>query len=333
MKNKFFASLLLLALCLSVMAPAAYAAETGSSETTEPVVGATTPTAETAAPSESAPALPKVYNGAAIGSSSRKQYTEATRPADASPLNSVVDNPDYGNEFNFLTITNATTGDAWRAGTMELVAGDQYLVEVYCRHDGTDSYRCNEYSNVMLNIDMPYELGAGEVQDFGGRIIAGNNVNIYASIGVVAREGVSIQYVDGTAKSTGTNGEATIAYEELFGAGATMLRYSRRLTAGDYRLVSFVIQVVADASVPAVDSTFDYSALSASGTGFGALATTEVGDGNVAGEDVADGAVTDADEAKATDEGRDGFVLVVVAALAIGGCVGVAVATKKQKGA
>lgn len=325
MKNKFFAFLLSMVLCLGMTAPVALAAENDSANGPE----ATESMTEVETSSENSPDLPKVYDGAAIGSNSRRQYTEETRPADASPLNSVVDNPDYGNEFNFLTITNATTGEAWRAGTMELVAGDQYLVEVYCRHDGTDSYRCLQYGSVMLNIDMPYELGAGEIQNFGARIVTGTSINIYASIRVVAREGVSIQYVDGTAKSTGSNGETVVDYEELFGAGADMLRNSRRLTVGEYRLVSFVIQVVADSSVPAVDQSLDYmSLLSAPGTGFEVPVTDN---GNAI-----DGAVesTESTDEAETEQSDDSALVVVVAvavSLVVGCCVGVAVATKKQK--
>ena len=326
MKNKFFAFLLSMVLCLSAMMPVVYAAENDSANGSETAESMT----EVETSSENNPDLPKVYDGAAIGSNSRRQYTEETRPADASPLNSVVDNPDYGNEFNFLTITNATTGEAWRAGTMELVAGDQYLVEVYCRHDGTDSYRCLQYGSVMLNIDMPYELGAGEIQNFGARIVTGTSINIYASIRVVAREGVSIQYVDGTAKSTGSNGETEVDYEELFGAGADMPRNSRRLTVGEYRLVSFVIQVVADDSVPAVDQSLDYmSLLSAPGTGF---EVPVIDNGNATDGAVESAESTDEAETEQSDNSVLVLVVAVIASLAIGCCVGVAVTAKKRRG-
>lgn len=260
MKSKIFAFLLLVALCAGLMTTVAYADEANSEKT------------ETATEGDDAVVtvdLPKVFSGATTGTSSRRQYTEATRPADDSPLNSVVDNPDYGNEFNFLTITNTTTGEAWRAGTMELVAGQQYLVEVYCRHDGTDSYRCAQYGNITLKIDMPYELGAGDIQGFAARIVAGDRVNIFASISVVAQEGVSVQYVDATAKSVGPDGQFTLDYQELFGEGTNIVPRGRSLKIGDYRLVSFVIQVLSDSTVPAVNPNLGYAdLLSAPGTGF-----------------------------------------------------------------
>lgn len=325
MRKKIFAFLLLVALCASVLIPTAYADEIGSGQTESETEGT-----ETGGDSATVD-LPKVFSGATTGVSSRRQYTEATRPADDSPLNSVIDNPDYGNEFNFLTITNTTTGEAWRAGTMELVAGEQYLVEVYCRHDGTDSYRCTQYGNITLEIDMPYELGAGDIQGFAAKIVAGDRVNIYASISVVAQEGVSVQYVDATAKSIGPDGQFTLDYKELFGEGTNIVPWSRSLKVGDYRLVSFVIQVLPDSSVPAVNPNLGYAdLLSAPGTGFEVPNTgsEEAGEPEPASANEGENVAADGEW---TTKDYTIVVLGVIAGGVIGGIAGFMVGRKKKE--
>lgn len=311
MKGKIFTFLLLVALCAGLMTTVAYADVEVDSEKTE--------TATEGDDTVVTVDLPKVFSGATTGTSSRRQYTEATRPADDSPLNSVIDNPDYGNEFNFLTITNTTTGEAWRAGTMELVAGEQYLVEVYCRHDGTDSYHCAQYGTITLEIDMPYELGAGDVQGFAAKIVAGDRVNIYAAISVVAQEGVSVQYVDATAKSIGPDGQFTLDYQELFGNGTNIVPWGRSLKVGDYRLVSFVIQVLSDSTVPAVNPNLGYAdLLSAPGTGFEVPNTaTAASVEPEASDDVVETAGTAGDEWTAKDD-----VIVVAVSVVVGGVIG-----------
>lgn len=329
MKSKIFALLLLMVLCVGLMAPVAYADETGSEKTDVATEGG-----DAVATVD----LPKVFSGATTGTSSRRQYTEATRPADDSPLNSVIDNPDYGNEFNFLTITNTTTGEAWRAGTMELVAGEQYLVEVYCRHDGTDSYRCAQYGTITLEIDMPYELGAGDVQGFAAKIVAGDRVNIYAAISVVAQEGVSVQYVDATAKSIGPDGQFALDYQELFGNGTNIVPWGRSLKVGDYRLVSFVIQVLPDSTVPAVNPNLGYAdLLSAPGTGFEVSNTVAATSAEPETSD--DAEVTDAsDDAEIAGTSDDrwtakDYAIVVVGAVVgavVGGVLGFIAGRKKE---
>lgn len=331
MKSKTFAFLLVMVLCLSMTAPVALAAEAGS-ENTEPV--------ETVTADESAPDLPKVYSGASISSNVRTTYTEATRPSRECVINSVVDNPDYGNEFNFLTITNATTGEAWRAGTMELVAGEQYLVEIYCRNDGTDT-GMNGYNDITACVKMPFELGAGKAADFSAVIKTGSE-QVNTAISVVARTGVSVQYVADTAqlKRSGSRSiSRSLEYEKLFSGGVS-LAAGYRVKAGDVCIVSFAIQIVADDSVPVADANFDYNTLSPAGTGFRTVTTTEAGGENVANEPAADDVVSGAEEAETGDafgsnkEANVSALVVAVAvvvSLVVGCCVGVAVATKKQK--
>lgn len=245
-----------------------------------PVAYASNPTMPSTAehpPLDDTPKLPEVYDGGVVGSSSRPHYTEETRPEDSSPLNSVTDNPEYGDEFNFLTITNTATGESWRAGTMELIPGDQYLVEVYCRNDCANSYRAANYSNIQLKVTMPYQLGKGDVQPFGARLTT-DTINIYASVSVVAREAVSLLYVANTAKSIGSGGEMMLDYEDIFGTGANIIvSRTRPLGAGDYRLASFTIQVLPNNTLVPVDPDFDFETrLSPAGTGFTTTASESI---------------------------------------------------------
>lgn len=316
--KKLFALALILAICIMLTASVAYA-----DEDPIPLEGPETDATETV--STDTTKLPKVYAGGTVGGSSRKQYTEKSRPADSSPLNSVVDNPVYGDEFNFLTVTNAATGDAWRAGTLELIPGDQYLIEVYCRNDCSSGYRAAQYSDVQLQIEMPYTLQAGEKQTIGARLMASTTINIYASVNVIARSPVSILYVDNTAKSVGQGGELGLDYEELFGDGANIIPYGSSLGAGSHRTASFVIQVVEEDSLvggPAPDIDYD-KLLSPAGTGFAtAIDKSVASEQNVASADerpvsdeadTAEAAETVADESS-NEHGRDYYIAVVIGA-------------------
>lgn len=304
--------ILTLVLCAVMMMPMAYASEGNNSST------APTPENYPQTSMTDWPKLPEVYDGGTVGSSSRRHYTEETRPEDSSPLNSVTDNPEYGDEFNFLTITNTATGEAWRAGTMELIPGDQYLVEVYCRNDSAGGSKSLNYSNIQLKVEMPYELAMGDLQPISARLtVASIGLNISASVNVVAREAVSLLYVSDTAQSTGHGGTRALNYEEIFGEGANIVPYSKTLSAGNYRIASFTIQVLENKYLVPVDDGFDFDGrLSPAGTGFTTTAAESVTVGGT--EVVPEGAEQIGETTQKHDVNY--YVSVVIGSI-IGACV------------
>lgn len=285
MKSKFLAMLLAMVMCLGMLSPAVLATEGGlsttdgdsavvddgslKSKTADDV--APNPTDATSASEEINPepdvGLPKVYEGVVVNTeSTRTTYTEATRP-EKPVLNAVIDNPDYGYEPNFLTITRVSTGEAWRAGTMELISGEQYLVEVYCRNDDVDDGH-NGYGSIKARVSMPYEVFEGSVADFAVMLVT-NEENISATVRVTAREGVSVQYVNNSLYAERSDNRfISPKWEELFADG-THLITNTRLKAGSWVRLRFSIQIVADETIPAADPDQNYDAiLSPARTGF-----------------------------------------------------------------
>ena len=67
----------------------------------------------------------------------RQTHTESHLP-EYPVLNSVIDNPDYGDERNFMRIRDTTSGGRW-TDSIELSRGHEYEVAVFFRNDGTRS--------------------------------------------------------------------------------------------------------------------------------------------------------------------------------------------------
>lgn len=207
--------------------------------------------------------LPEVEDSVVI-SRYRQEYKEADRP-DYTVFNSVVDNPDYGNEFQFLSIMNATTGESFRSGVIELVAGQQYQVTVFCRNDRRpvedDKWNIGyDLNYISAQIEMPYTLGEGGVEYITATLRSEDSDPkfVSASLGLVSRHGVSLRYVKDSAYNRKVGYESSrIDYSSLFGNGARL----SGLNEGEYNTLTFSIQVVADDTVPPVDPNADYDAI------------------------------------------------------------------------
>ncbi len=208
--------------------------------------------------------LPEVEDSVVI-SRYRQEYKEADRP-DYTVFNSVVDNPDYGNEFQFLSIMNATTGESFRSGVVELVAGRQYQVTVFCRNDRQpveDDGKWHivyDLDFIYAQIDMPYKLGEGGVEYITATLRSEDSDPkfVSASLGLVSRQGVSLRYVKDSAHDRKVGYESSrIDYGSLFGDGVRL----SGLDEGEYNTLTFSIQVVADDTIPPVDPNADYDAI------------------------------------------------------------------------
>ncbi len=215
-----------------------------------------TPTPEvTAEPEETYdPTLPRVFKGE-VDSSNRALFTEEARP-DYAVFNSVTNNSKYGDETKFVRITDLGSDKEYLEGTVQLVHGRQYQVQVLYRNDSTrakGSYLTfsRDADAAQLLVTMPYELAAGTTGRLGATISAENTMPLAVSAGVDLKSdyGVSLQYVEGSAvwQKNGSDEITAIDYEKLFRDGVSL----GDIGSGVYGTVTFTIQVVADDSVVA----------------------------------------------------------------------------------
>lgn len=231
-------------------------ANADESNPSNPTGAVETPTPEVTAEPEEIydPTLPRVFKGE-VDSSNRALFTEETRP-DYAVFNSVTNNTKYGDETKFVRITDLSSGKEYLEGTIQLVHGRQYQVQVLYRNDsirekGTYLTLSRDADAAQLLVTMPYELAAGTTGRLGATISAENTMPLAVSAGVDLRSdhGVSLQYVEGSAvwQKNGSDKITAIDYEKLFRDGVSL----GDIGSGVYGTVTFTIQVVADDSVVA----------------------------------------------------------------------------------
>ena len=206
------------------------------------------------------PSLPHTFKGEAA-SANRKLFTEENRP-DYATINSITNNPTYGDETQFFILTDIATGREYREGTVKLEPGHQYSVQILIRNDAgfRQGYtqKFDRYAEkVSFVVSMPYELGAGAIERFSATVSAENTMPLAVSAGVsiTSDYGLSLQYSEGSA-AIQWNGGADIEpidSEKLFRDGV----YLGRMGSGKYGVVSFTIRAVADDSVPAAELSGD----------------------------------------------------------------------------
>lgn len=180
-----------------------------------------------------------------VQAASWQTYTEAELP-ERKVINSVVDNPEWGDERHFLQITDLATGMASR-DSMILAAGGTYEVTIYLRN----GYKPSEFSafysfKTALQAPLPIRVKAGEATNFTATATTEDAVPGVAStnLRLLSREDLILKYVDGSAacRTNAATSSESLDYETLL-----MGSYKFKVTAGidNAKWVTYTIAAVA----------------------------------------------------------------------------------------
>ena len=276
-------------------------------------------------PSED-PRLPGTFSGVVM-TNFRTSYKSDSRP-DAHVMNAIVDDPNWGNELYFLHLTDLSTGEEFRQGTVQLKAGCQYQIEIVV-HNASSNTKIGSYAErVTAAIEMPSELPGGSLGTLGATISASNTVpvSVSSALGLYCAESVRLEYMidSATYQSTiGGNG-SQLDYEQLFTDGASLGSVYGSKDGGH---ITLIIRAAADETIPVATGedrlenpvfataytqlTRDPEAIDDANQESNGAAPTDDGENT-------DGAETGEDK----EDGNGGFgVVAVLILIAIGVCV------------
>lgn len=141
----------------------------------------------------------------AWGPSNRPTFTMAN-PADHVVFNSITDNPDMGDERNFVRIREAGVGNY--GDVVNVQPGKEYEVEVFYHNNAATIYNDAQYNyagiaqNVTARVEMPAEAKAGQQVHITGYVSASNATpqSVWDEAYLTSNQDVALRYVDGSAK-------------------------------------------------------------------------------------------------------------------------------------
>ena len=129
----------------------------------------------------------------------RPTYTMA-QPADHVTFDSITDNPEVGDERNFLTIKDAsnTAASGWQ-DSMTAQAGHEYLVRIYVHNDAAANLNLKA-TNVRTKVNVP--TTTGKSIELGGFITADNAApqEIWDSATLTSSNDFNVAYEAGSAR-------------------------------------------------------------------------------------------------------------------------------------
>lgn len=194
------------------------------------------------------PRLPEVYKGAVM-TDYRTTYHYDSRPEQI-VLNAISNDPNWGNELNFLHLIDLETGEEYRQGTVQLTAGKAYRLEIVV-HNASTKTMYGTASDVALAIEMPPTLPGGSLGTLSATLSASNTVpvSVSASLGLYCDQSVKLMYSDDSATYQSAIGGSGVQldYKDLFTDGAAIGNVYANTKGGS---VTFVIQAVADETIP-----------------------------------------------------------------------------------
>ncbi|MBR0431593.1 hypothetical protein IJK16_01180 [Candidatus Saccharibacteria bacterium] len=167
------------------------------------------------------------------GPQSRETFTWKV-PSSYRTFNSITDNPDIGDERNFVRVKEfGKSGPHLDNATIEV--GKTYEVYVYY-HNGAsadlNSSGKGIANNVRLKIDMPSELKAGQAAKIKGTISATNTTptSVWDTAYLTANDTVYLRYVQNSAviHNGGSANGSVLDGNALFGEGAKLGHWSNQ---------------------------------------------------------------------------------------------------------
>lgn len=139
----------------------------------------------------------------------RPTYTYAN-PAPHVTFNSITDNPNVGDERNFVRVREVANGTMFR-DDVNLQAGKTYEVMVFYHNNAAANL--NESGkgiakDVTARVQMPGRLAAGETATITGFISASNATpqTVWDNARATTSDAVALRYVPGSAKIASSNG-------------------------------------------------------------------------------------------------------------------------------
>lgn len=177
--------------------------------------------------------------GLAWGPTDRPTYT-VDEPADHITFNSITDNPDYGDERNFVRIKDAanTAAGGW-SDTITVQPGREYLVQMYV-HNNAATTRNLTATNTTVKANVPTTTGKSVQID--GFISADNAqpkqiwdqvvLNSASSFNLAYVSGSAVYYNKANPKGTAlgnsivTNTGVKVGYKEMDGKVPGCFQYS-----------------------------------------------------------------------------------------------------------
>ncbi len=151
----------------------------------------------------------------------RDVYT-MQQPADHVTFNSITDNPNYGDERQFVTIRDNASGQATDSANM--VPGHEYTVQIYIHNDAASNLNASGVGvakDVKVRAQVPATVNGQETVD--GFVSASNAkpAEVYDSADLKSTGQVQLEYVGGSGKlSTAT--QQTALPDSLATSGVTV---------------------------------------------------------------------------------------------------------------
>lgn len=161
----------------------------------------------------------------------RQTYTYE-HPADHVTFNSITDNPNVGDERNFVRIREDVAGTTY-GDNVDLQVGHTYDVEVYYHNNATSSLNGTNYDgpgvahDVSLRMEVPGTVNAGATANINGFISASNATpgTVYDSAYAknTSAGAIALSYVPGSAVVT-SNGavNGAVMPNSMFTTGAPL---------------------------------------------------------------------------------------------------------------
>lgn len=130
----------------------------------------------------------------------RTTYTMA-KPANQVVFNSITDNPNYGDEREFVTIKDVTEGTQL-TNTANLVPGHEYKVQIYIHNNAKTSLNANGTGiarDVTVRAALPASVNGNETVD--GFVVSSNATpqEVYDSAALTSANNVELEFVNGSA--------------------------------------------------------------------------------------------------------------------------------------
>ena len=169
------------------------------------------------------------------GPKNRPTYTWSN-PADHVTFNSMTDNPEIGDESNFVRVRKVGSQDKF-SNNVTVEPGSEYEVFVYYHNNASAKLNDGDHRGIAQNVRLRMDkitdrLEAGHAAVIKGTISASNATpkEVWSTSYLHAKETVSLRYVPNSAKlsNSGSLNGSTLNDDALFGKdGGTFLGYTK----------------------------------------------------------------------------------------------------------
>ena len=169
------------------------------------------------------------------GPKNRPMYTWKN-PADHVTFNSMTDNPEIGDESNFVRVRKVGSQDKF-SNNVTVEPGSEYEVFVYYHNNASAKLNDGDHRGIAQNVRLRMDkitdrLEAGHAAVIKGTISASNATpkEVWSTSYLHAKETVSLRYVPNSAKlsNSGSLNGSTLNDDALFGKdGGTFLGYTK----------------------------------------------------------------------------------------------------------